>query len=175
MENSDKYKIRYSIKEIAKSTHNMIETSHICSVYSVDVTNNTCDVEPIDGSPMILDVKLITQDDGYLIIPSVNSKVIVSMLDEDSGFVSMFSEIDYVKIKVNTEIWLNGDDYKGLVKVTELLQKLNNLENAFNSHTHPTAAVGPPSIPTPVPGQIPLTPTEQTEIENESVKHGNGN
>lgn len=41
----------------------------------------------------------------------------------------------------------------------ELNDKHNALVNAFNSHLHPTAAVGPPSPPTPVPNVIPAIPS----------------
>lgn len=34
--------------------------------------------------------------------------------------------------------------------------RLTHLETAFNAHMHPTAALGPPSPPTPVPGAIPV-------------------
>jgi hypothetical protein len=65
--------------------------------------------------------------------------------------------------------------------VGELTTKLNNLENKvndivakFNSHTHiltlstGTGTAAPTT--TKVPGT--LTPTEQSEIENDKVKHG---
>lgn len=34
--------------------------------------------------------------------------------------------------------------------------RLSHLEAAFNTHVHPTAAVGPPSTPLPVPAVIPV-------------------
>ena len=41
----------------------------------------------------------------------------------------------------------------------ELKGKVNDLVTAFNQHLHPTAAVGPPSPPTPVPNVIPALPS----------------
>ena len=40
-----------------------------------------------------------------------------------------------------------------------LKSDLNDLVSAFNSHMHATAATGPPVPPTPIPSQIPATPS----------------
>ena len=45
-------------------------------------------------------------------------------------------------------------------EINGLKTDFNNLVTAFNQHVHPTAAVGPPSPPTPVPGVIPATDTD---------------
>jgi hypothetical protein len=42
----------------------------------------------------------------------------------------------------------------------ELKADQNKLVDAFNQHVHPTAAVGSPSPPTPVPSVIPATPSQ---------------
>lgn len=39
----------------------------------------------------------------------------------------------------------------------QLKSNFNSFVSAFNSHVHPTAASGPPSIPTPVPSVIPVS------------------
>lgn len=44
----------------------------------------------------------------------------------------------------------------GATKKVALADELNELRNAFNSHTHPTAPVGPVSVPTVIPGVIPV-------------------
>lgn len=50
--------------------------------------------------------------------------------------------------------------YNGLeTAFNELKGKHNDLVIAFNSHMHPTAATGSPSIPTPIPGSIPAIPS----------------
>ena len=41
----------------------------------------------------------------------------------------------------------------------QLKDDVNSLISSFNAHTHPTAATGPPSPPTAVPSEIPVTPT----------------
>jgi phage baseplate assembly protein V len=47
-----------------------------------------------------------------------------------------------------------GASFVALATATQA--SLNQLRDAFNAHMHATAAVGPPSIPTPSPGVIPV-------------------
>ncbi len=167
-----------SIREIAKTDK---AYSLTCLVNAVDTSENTCDVEPLDGTSDILNVKLIVQDNGLLIYPKVNSLVTVSFLDPNNAFVSMYSIIDDFKIKVENEIWLNGNDLDGLVKLNDLVTKLNNLENAFNTHLalynahiHTGGTImGSTAIPVVLDTNI-LTPTIATELENTTVKQGTG-
>ena len=82
-----------------------------------------------------------------------------------------------------SEIQLNGTNYGGLIIVAELTEKLNNLENAFNTHlslynlhTHAGVTSGVSTTsPVVVPDTQTLTPTIDTELENTTVLHGNGN
>lgn len=163
-----------SIKKIAKEDEEIY--SIVCKAKNINLTELKCDCSPIDGSADILEVRLMAEaNTGFLIVPKNNSTVIVTMLNKFTGYVSMFSEID--------EIRLNGDNYDGLVKISDLITKLNNLENkvniiinTFNAHTHPYVNVSTPATTspsaTPVVGT--LTPTQQVELENQTVKHGNG-
>jgi hypothetical protein len=167
-----------SIREIAKTDK---AYSLSCLVNGVDTSTNTCDVEPLDGSSDILNVKLIAQSNGLLIYPKINSLVIVSFLDPNNGFVSMYSDIDDIKIKVENEIWLNGDDLDGLVSLNDLVTKLNNLENTlnahiakYNAHIHTGGTIaGNTAIPTILDTNT-LTPTLASEIENPTIKQGTG-
>lgn len=45
-------------------------------------------------------------------------------------------------------------DFVGLA--AKVLTELNDIRTRFDVHVHPTAAVGAPSVPTPVPGVIPM-------------------
>ncbi len=147
-----------------------------CTVDSVDTENKTCYCLPIDESKAdLIDVRLMADNKtGFLIVPKKGSVVIVSMITNEAGFVSMFSEVDSIE--------LNGSNYDGLVKIQELTEKLNNLEDAFNQHlllynAHTHAGVTSGSSATAVPAALDtnvLTPTVQSELENTTVKHGNG-
>ena len=152
-----------------KHIHN---PSFVCTVSAVSLADLTCTCTPVNGDADLLDVRLISQSaNGFLILPSVDSIVIVSSIDNRTYYVSMFSEVD--------EIQLNGDTYDGLVKVGDLVTKLNNLENkvnaiitAYNAHIH--VETGASTAPTVSLVVGTLTPTVQANIENTTVKHGNG-
>ena len=171
---ADNNSIKEAIRELVKTDD--VLYSVLCTVKSVDTTNNICDCEPIDGSADLLEVRLMAQNDtGFLIIPKVNSVVVVTMINKYTGYVAMFSEVE--------KIYLNGDNYDGLVKIGDLVDKLNNLENkvnsiikTYNTHTHPYVNVSTPATTSPSTSLVTgtLTPTQQTELENTTVVHGNG-
>ena len=112
-------------------------------------------------------------DNGFLLIPEVNSIVVVSFLSDSSAYVSLVSKV--------SEIQLNGTNYDGLVKVQELTDKLNNLENKLNdlitacsSQVVTLAPSGTFPLASFFTSVTPLIPTQQTEIENQKVKQGDG-
>jgi hypothetical protein len=167
-------KIRKAIKELSKTGDEVY--SIVCNVDSVDTAEKTCDCSPVDGKADLLGVRLMAQNQtGFYIIPKIGSIVVVTMINGFTGYVAMFSEVD--------EIQLNGDNYDGLVRVQELTDKLNNLEDAFNQHillynlhTHAGVMAGASSTTPPVaPDTQVLVPTISTELENLTVLHGNGN
>jgi hypothetical protein len=146
-----------------------------CNVSNVDKVKKICDCTPINGKAIMYNVKLMSDDKtGFLLVPKNDSIVIVTMVNKYTGYVAMCSELD--------EIQLNGTNYDGLVKINDLVTKLNNLENkvntiisTFNAHTHTGVTSGFSSTavtPTLVAGT--LTPTVKANLENTKVKHGNG-
>jgi hypothetical protein len=166
--------IRDAIRQLSKSNDEVY--SIVCTVDSVDATNRTCDCSPIDGKADLLGVRLMAENStGLFILPKVNSTVIVTMINVFTGYVAMFSEVE--------EIQLNGDNYDGLVRISDLVTKLNNLENkvnaiisTYNAHTHITTCGAGAGTASPTPSTVvgTLTPTTQSSIENITVKHGNG-
>lgn len=141
----------------------------ICTVVSVGST--TCVCSPIDGSADIEDVRLKAGDgDGLLMIPAVDSVVIVQMVNDVEGYISMFSQLDSIKM-------LDGS-FDGLVKVGDLVTKLNNIENkvndiitTYNAHTHAVSGSAT-LIPNGSPIAPPLANTTQADIENDKITHG---
>ena len=168
--------IKKAIREIAKTGDEVY--SIVCKVDSVDTSAKTCDCAPIDGRADLLGVRLMAQNQtGFLILPKVNSVVVVTMINGFTGYVAMFSEVD--------EIQLNGDNYDGLVLIAKLITKLNNLENLvnslvtkYNTHIHvatDSVTFAPVTVvPTVAIESTVLTPTLQAELENITVLHGNG-
>ena len=162
--------IRSSIKEMAKSN---TPYSIVCEVLAV--TGDKCDCQPLNGMADLLNVKLQAKTTtGILITPSIGSSVIVTLTGNSNGFVSMFSDIDSIQ--------LNGSNYDGLVKVNDLVTKLNNLENDLNTlKTAFSAWVTVPNdggaalkVATAAWYAASLTPTVKANIENQLIKHGNG-
>lgn len=182
------------------------------NVDSVNEAERTCVVTTISsqGSVTIEDVQLMASiDDGILLVPQIDSTVIVSYSTFNAPYISLFSGLEKVLIVAgenNASVQIDKDgllleiaDTKliindgltqfndgslgGLVKVIELTQKLNNLENLvnglitkYNSHTHTVATTGTATAqtgtaaPTSATETQTLTPTQRADIENELVK-----
>lgn len=179
---SDGEDIRKAIKETIKNPANAF--SQVCKVVAVSAGTldglMICDCEPLDGTPIIEDVRLVAHFDdsttnaGFIAVPKVDSFVIVSYLNPSTAFVSMVSEVD--------ALYLNGNTYGGLVKVVDLVTKLNNVENDLNTVKAAFAAW------VVVPGDggaalkaiaaawaaATITPTVRANIENTEVTHGDG-
>lgn len=168
--------IKKAIRQMADKDEEVY--SIVCNVDSVDTAEKTCDCSPIDGKADLLGVRLMAQNQtGFYIIPKVGSVVVVTMINGFTGYVAMFSEVE--------EIQLNGDNYDGLVTINELVTKLNNLENGYNDlvlkynlHTHiatDSVTFAPVTVaPTTSTETTVLVPTVKANIENITVKQGNG-
>jgi hypothetical protein len=164
--------LRDSLRTLVKPNGNAY--SKVCTVDSVDLVNLTCYCIPINDDADITEVRLMANiDNGFLLIPEVNSIVVVSFLSDSSAYVSLVSKV--------SEIQLNGTNYDGLVKVQELTDKLNNLENKLNdlitacsSQVVTLAPSGTFPLASFFTSVTPLTPTQQIEIENITVKQGDG-
>ena len=149
-----------------------------CKVDSVDTVEKTCYCIPIDGSADLQNIRLITDTSkvGFMIIPSINSYVLVTMLSETNGYVAMFSEVD--------EILLNGDAYDGLMKVTETLSEVNTrfatlktaVTTALTSIDAAIVSLGGVSTSSAAFSAATATLTNilKTQVINTTVKHGNG-
>lgn len=53
-------------------------------------------------------------------------------------------------------------------QIHKLRDDFNNLVTAFNQHVHPTAALGSPSIPNPIPNKIPVS-NSNIDITNAKI------
>ena len=95
---------------------------HYGKVCKVNVVNGfTCDVSPVDGDADLLDVRLIADlenDKSFILVPKVDSFVVVGFLTDAVAYVTMVSEVDKVYCKIgNLEFQLaskflikKGDD-----------------------------------------------------------------
>lgn len=161
--------IREAIKEIAGDQE---ERNLFAKIVSVDVSAKTCKVNTLLDEMDLFDIRLVANSgDGMFIIPSVDSIVGISMINEIEGYVSLYSQIDSIQY---------GDgSFEGFVKVIGLTNKLNALENKvndmisiFNSHIHTAQGSTAPTT-APTTNQSPtISVTSQSEIENDKITHG---
>lgn len=106
------------------------------------VDGETCSVS-IDGVKLT-DVRLRAvvngEDSKILVTPKVGSYVLLTDLSggkfTDLAVIS-YSEVDKIEITADDKIVINGGDNNGLVKIDKLTEKLNELVEKFNTHTHP--------------------------------------
>lgn len=171
----DKGEIIAALTEFVKQK-SVSKNSIICKVKEYNSVKKTCYCEPIGDFADIQQVRIIADasKDGFLIVPKVDSVVMVSLTGDNSGYISMFSEVD--------EIRLAGNNYGGVPVSDDLVTRFNNLENAFNTHltnynlhTHAgvTVGVGVTAIPVvPDTGNVSLTTSVM--IESTTVYHGDG-
>jgi len=147
--------------------------SSICKVISIDNTKRTCQLEPINGDAerkgrLQASIEL---SEGIYIKPTINSYVLLSFINNQTGVITQFSEISSILITIGTSTVLiedgqitfnEGSDYA--VRYSELETAYNQLKSDFdtfvstyNSHIHiTTATIGA----TPTPGV--LSPTVST-------------
>lgn len=180
--------IKQSIRTIAGVDQMGNVSLVLCSVVSVNEANRTCTVTTIsdEAETTIEDVKLMAEDDdGVLLLPATESTVIMAFSDKIEPFVMFYSEIQAVNIiAVNSsldiredKIKLNDGSYGGLIKIVDLVNRINSMENAynelqakFNAHTH--AVSGGTASPTPNQSTSSVTNTTREQIENTTCVHG---
>jgi len=156
--------LRDAIRKIAKDETNT--RNLVAKVLAVD--GSTCDVQIVDTEFELTGVRLQTEtSSGVLLVPAIDSKVIISPIDDFEYVVIMYSAVSAIK-------FLNGS-FGGMVKVQSLVSKLNDIEQKVNdiiswanAHVHSGNNVTPT---TPYSGGN-LTETERTDIENGEVTHG---
>lgn len=152
--------IAQTIQELA-GTRNQDEVKlYQAIVNSVDIAKRTCNVTTITGNATLtFDAQLMSGvADGILVIPELQSYVFVLKSKYTIPFVILYSDVDNVSFM--------GGEFGGLVKVAELVKKINDLEKRLNEIAIWSGTVSPPLI------SIPLILTVRDNLENQSVKHG---
>lgn len=161
-------------KDILKAIVSSFEEGYslLCTVNKIN--GSFCDCSPVDGSSDILGVKLqAIESKGSLIVPAIGSMVIVSFINRNAGYVSMFSKID--------TITLLGGNFNGLVKADELKTQLNKLKDTvdalvegFSSWT-PVPNDGGAALKTVMTTKLAAKTTgDFSKLRNDKIKHGDG-
>lgn len=146
------------------------------TVTAVDEADMSCTVMPLgdENGVEYLDVSLMAEynANGMYYKPVIDSLVIIAPMNETRYYVAMYSEIDTV--------WLRGSTHGGLVKVSELVDKLNTIEDDLNdlktvfSTWTPVANDGGAALKAGAATWYAsqLIPTQISDLENENCKHG---
>jgi hypothetical protein len=170
---SDKRQIKEAIERLSGTFMQDSVKLFLASVDSVNEAERTCDVTPLTDNattsyPSVL--LMAESDDGVLIVPTIGSNVIVNVSKRGVAYVCMFSEVDKITIITKTLTQFNDGSFGGLVKVQELVDKINRLENTFNTHVHAGVTSGGSSTAPPSSTIAPIT--MKTDIENDKITHG---
>lgn len=170
-------------------------------VTQVDENNYTCNVMPLDNDAELFKVRLKPTIDnlkkGVIAIPSIDSFVIVGLLNnnDSSPFIiwgSNFEKYYLIGENGNTfefkndgTILINGDNFGGLIKLSELNNNLNTIKNYLSvlktSIGVGLAAVGVGSSANGGTGKNAFDAAMASQVinfqnmENAKVKHGSGN
>ena len=122
-----------------------------------------CDCAPINESATLTNVRLQPSKDGQVLItPAEGSVVFVIKEDESNAFVSMYGQIDEIKVFDGT----NG----GVPIATNIADKLNVLEQRMFDHQHLSASPGSPTTPDPATNPI-IPETQPEDLENPLFLH----
>jgi hypothetical protein len=148
------------------------------TVTAVDADVNTCSVQPANGGALREGVRLCAAiksiTNPVVVVPVVNSTVICGIIENNKRavFVMLCTEVAEVKLR--------GDAFGGIVKVGDLVDKLNAIEQDLNT----LKTVFSTWVVVPMDGGAALkaaaatwygdqlTPTVADDISNDNVKHG---
>lgn len=133
-----------------------------CTVTAVSQSDRTCDCLPIGGTAVteIEGVQLMGEvDDGWLLLPAIDSTVIVGVSIKNAPFVAMFSQINKAFLVTLSGIQFQGGELGGLPVSPYVVERLNLIETSLNE------ALTALSLP-------PVTPTVITDIENTAITQG---
>jgi hypothetical protein len=173
---ADKSKLSEQFRHLALRGKKSIENIIMCLVVSVDGV--TCVCQPLDlDEAEYVNVRLATEDADtlFLITPAVGSVVGVIPFDDSANsehIIIMYSGIDTIDIR--------GNQYGGLVKVQDVVDRLNNIESDIND----LKTVFSGFVPVPNDGGAALktaaaawygaalVQTVVSDIENENIKQG---
>lgn len=182
--------IIYAIRKIAGVDGLKKESFMTATVNSVQEADRTmsCTVVLGESDLKLTGVNLQSEpNDGFILIPAVDTDVIICMMPDNSAYMVLCNDIDKIICVINNQnsyvfdtngfVW-NGGNNGGLVKVIELTQKVNNLETLVNNLLTILKSTVIPLAPS---GTYPfgplyaalnnLTPTQRSDIENTKIKH----
>jgi len=134
-------------------------------VSSVDIASRTCVCQVVSGraNNIMNDVRLMTSaEDGFLIVPGIDSNVCIIISDYTDPYVSQYSAV--------SKIILRGGDLGGLIAIEALTERLNMLVAHLNIELAKiqTGLTGVGGVYVPAPA----SQFVKDNYENKSITHG---
>lgn len=131
------------------------------------VTGQLCEVEI--GNIIIPDVRLKASeldDDGWMLVtPKVGTAVTVGSLSGDLSQLVVL-QVDHIETIV-----INGGKLGGLINIGSLTDKINELVDTFNKHTHNVTVSHPGGTFTTVKPGAAASSFKKSDYEDETIKH----
>lgn len=145
-------------------------------VKAVDGTTCTCEIGDMTLDGIRLRASMTDRDRQMLIVPKTDSAVTLGCLRGD------LSQLVVLQVDEIENIIINGGELGGLIKIQELTDKINELVDKFNSHTHTLATgtvnvTGSPTAQTnAAPISVPAITSKASKLnkgdyEDETIKH----
>ena len=165
--------IRQAIQSL-RGLNDLLYEGVLCKVSNIDLATFTCTCTPTNGDAEFYDVLLNADaEKGFTLIPANGSVVIVQQTSQATAYVSMVSKVD--------QVYIAGDANGGLVKVQVLNAALNNLQTEINTLKTLTgtaiavySGILDSGFSAATFNAAVLPQINITQIENTTVKHGNG-
>jgi len=118
--------------------------TYIATVNSVNEDARTCSCTSVNGPTDIsLDTVLLMSEvnDGLLVIPAIDSTVIIQSTPNSMPVVLMFSQIDKVisnaggsTLQIDSDgLQLDGNKYGGIMQITPSVKAWNDTQNDINN------------------------------------------
>ena len=192
---SSEKEIREVRMMLSERLRNAAKAAMYGTVKSVDENARTCDVQI--GGIVYEGVLLYSVEKENLrgrgLIPKRESAVIVARIAASNRlYVTMFSEIEKVIFTVGDKVTmtcdgekieatapkivLNGGDLGGLINIKPITDKINELIEAHNTHTHsiPSGQVAVTGSATaqnnPAPVEVPAPTTKHDKVKREDYE-----
>ncbi|MBP3466425.1 MAG: hypothetical protein J6K01_02290 [Paludibacteraceae bacterium] len=161
----------------------------IGTVSEVDATERTCTLTHEDVAYYGVRLQPVTGGSaGLLVTPKEGAMALAVRIEENDGWMIVHTdEVETIEVKAgDTTVTINADgivindgSLGGLVKVEELVNRLNTIENDLNTlkTAFSTWVIAPQDGGAALKAvaeawsQQQLTPTKKTDIEDDKVKH----
>lgn len=133
-------------------------------VKSVEGTTCTVTFGKLDVEGVRLRASLAENESHLLIVPKVNTAVVVGSLSNDLSLLVVLA-VDEVE-----SITINGGKLGGLINIESLTQKINELVRTFNNHTHQVSTTGSATAQTGTAAAVTSKASELNKSDYEDTK-----